>query len=709
MHSLLGALAVLRAPIVVAVIAYLVLLLPGQSEQIFITISEMTLWTRPGRLVATVFRVLPAAILLGAVFLICARRLIRAVPAYRLVAAKRHAELLDAISLVLAPVPITLLLVAYVRAVTEWPKSVGLIVPAAAFGAVAYLTSRNRARRHLTLVADRMCAMVGETSVGRVLMRVSIVIMTLNVLIASWPVQFGSLLGPIAVVFLFLAVLCVAASLLTHVYDRFQVPAIPALAVLALVAGTYGLNHNHELRVLSKEPPPAAPALADAFNKWLENRPDIDDFEGRPYPVYLVSAEGGGLYAAIHAAATLAAIQDNCPAFAAHVFAISAVSGGALGAAVFNSIVRAKPPPRNLPKDARCPPPQGDNNERQKLVREFFDRDFLTPVMAAGLFPDFFQHFLPWPIGAFDRSRALEASFETAWREVMRDNPNPVRNYFSSDFRSHWDAGADAPALLLNTTVVKSGGNILAAPFRVVSKWSDEGKMDVLLRTGTWSLAASVGLSARFPIVTPPAWVKPHGTASFEVMDGGYFDNSGMWTIIDLAQQLLEAAKTGTGDKLAAGSGQEVCAPGNLGVLEVRGRRQPFCVKLLKISAWADPSDRSVQGELAAPMTAFFSARVAHTHLAGIVAKRQYCGDAKCGLGQKSLQPHVYFRRLKLSRRLPLGWYYSRETVKGLIASTAPRAACSDTVAPDSHDEQLKEIEMENSCLFSRIAADLRL
>ena len=58
------------------------------------------------------------------------------------------------------------------------------------------------------------------------------------------------------------------------------------------------------------------------------------------YPVFVVSAQGGGLYAAYNTATFLARLIDLCPGFRRHLFAISSVSGGSVGAAVFASALR---------------------------------------------------------------------------------------------------------------------------------------------------------------------------------------------------------------------------------------------------------------------------------------------------------------------------------------------------------------------------------
>src|SRR5262249_53572571 len=80
---------------------------------------------------------------------------------------------------------------------------------------------------------------------------------------------------------------------------------------------------------------------ADEFKNWLEKRPDKENYRDSAYPVYVVSAQGGGMYAAYQTAIFLARLQDLCPSFRHHLFAISSVSGGSVGSATFVAALRA--------------------------------------------------------------------------------------------------------------------------------------------------------------------------------------------------------------------------------------------------------------------------------------------------------------------------------------------------------------------------------
>src|SRR5215467_7277200 len=81
-------------------------------------------------------------------------------------------------------------------------------------------------------------------------------------------------------------------------------------------------------------------AVADRFKTWI-TQPQRSAARSKPYPVFIIAVEGGGIYAATAASLFLAKLQDANPDFAQHVFAISAVSGGAIGATIFQALAAA--------------------------------------------------------------------------------------------------------------------------------------------------------------------------------------------------------------------------------------------------------------------------------------------------------------------------------------------------------------------------------
>jgi hypothetical protein len=151
--------------------------------------------------------------------------------------------------------------------------------------------------------------------------------------------RFLGVFGIIATFALFVAAFALYLSLLTL---RHRFPFVPIIIGAAFLFSWFDLNDNHEIRILGADADPRASQRASAwqeFQKWHETRPDRRDYD--EYPVYIVAAQGGGIYTAYQSALFLARLQDLCPGFKNHLFAISSVSGGSLGAATFVSLLNA--------------------------------------------------------------------------------------------------------------------------------------------------------------------------------------------------------------------------------------------------------------------------------------------------------------------------------------------------------------------------------
>ena len=286
-----------------------------------------------------------------------------------------------------------------------------------------------------------------------------------------------------------------------------------------------------------------------AFQEWLKHRRDLKKYAEGSYPVYVVAAEGGGIYAAFRTAMFLTVLQDLCPGFSHHLFAISSVSGGSVGAAIFNGLMQKRAEPSgSVESEAGCQ--RTDDVRLADIAEGILKNDFLSPALAAFLFPDFLQRFLPFRVPPFDRARALESSIEAAWNGGTQSYeqhysvghpeaqaPLERGNPLSAPFALSWNPESDAPALLINCTDVISGEKKIIAPFAVDSD---------LLPLRNISLSTAAVLSARFPWLTPPGWypVKDHAgkETAVELVDGGYVDNSGVVTALTLVKKMQQAA-----------------------------------------------------------------------------------------------------------------------------------------------------------------------
>jgi hypothetical protein len=242
--------------------------------------------------------------------------------------------------------------------------------------------------------------------------------------VATDAVSSMALVGTPAVMLLGLAFWTAATVVIGAVSRLTRIPLGALLILMLLVSSATNWNDNHGVRLVSTEhmferdlPSDLGQGATRAgqFDVWLENRQDWADFAGKPYPVFVIATEGGGLRAAYFTARVLAALQDRCPSFAEHIYGISGVSGGSVGAAVFAAHMRLTPRPS---AGSPCFASSGAPTGTSRLVDSVLRTDFLTPTLARLLFTDAMQQFAPWDIWRTDRADALDLTLQRRWNAV---------------------------------------------------------------------------------------------------------------------------------------------------------------------------------------------------------------------------------------------------------------------------------------------------
>ena len=363
------------------------------------------------------------------------------------------------------------------------------------------------------------------------------------------PVDVGRFLGPLWVLVIAIANAVAIGTITVWLFYRYRVPVVTIAILLAFVFSAW--NDNHAVRPLAVRATNVVdprPTLGAHLDQWLRLR-GLGTASGKPSPVILVAAAGGGLRAAYWTATALAAAQDRDSEFVRHVFAISGVSGGSLGAAVFTALAHdmatsggAILPCTLDPESAKAatPPP----GPLSTCTRTLLSDDFLSPVLAKLVAPDLAQRFLPVAVRAFDRSSGLEGSWEDSYKtKVGRPTLANGLVALTSDEASR----LRLPTLFLNATHVETGRRYIAMPLRpdaaarptlgdADSTFADA--VDVIgLLSGDLRLSGAVHNSARFTFVSPPGRLdKGDGVEYGHVVDGGYFENSGLATLREIDQ-----------------------------------------------------------------------------------------------------------------------------------------------------------------------------
>lgn len=389
------------------------------------------------------------------------------------------------------------------------------------------------------------------------------------------PVTVPQMMGPLGVLYVAGAVwVTVVSTLLIYPSRRFRLPSLFAILILmAVVFGAWNDNHRVHPDLNSRAAVEGRPPLSSHFDAWLQHRGVKACGESgcyEPFPVFIVAAEGGGIRAAYWTAAVLNAITREAPEFACHLFALSGVSGGSLGSAAFAARLADTFDLANdtaaLCSNMHRKPGQAflDASKSIRVELKALSQDFLSPVVAGMLFPDLVQRFLPVAVLP-DRASYLEKSWESAWIEAWeneRAEPGAAGhlaqrhatqgkgNPFSRDFLDLWaeDLGLLTPSLFMNATRVETGQRAIVSNIQLTE---DEGHhdgfrgdfgyaYDLLDRMGgSVPLSQAVHFSARFTYLSPAATVSDRMSGkSTRIVDGGYFENSGVTTAREIATVL---------------------------------------------------------------------------------------------------------------------------------------------------------------------------
>ena len=332
-------------------------------------------------------------------------------------------------------------------------------------------------------------------------------------------------------------------------------------------------KYDYSLQIARQNKFKKLPYLEERFEEWINQRTSISTKDGEKpgltilelakkyqseceelnkakdpkdqlncqYPIYIASAQGGGIYAAYHTAKSLAVLSEEVPGFSDHIFAISGVSGGSVGASVFVNALRTANPEK-----------QGEfkHGELGGRIDDYFGANYdrLAMILSTMLFGDTMQRFTPLPVPAWDRSLGLELGFENLYpyRNPGSRTLAPIQLdlSFYSDQVSNQVPGRQgrAPYLALNTTEVENGRRYILSPFRINSYYSDADFHEPWLRRPEqmkpldlrYSTAA--GMSARFPMVSPYGFFPEARARRF--IDGGLYDNSGAITAKEIINEL---------------------------------------------------------------------------------------------------------------------------------------------------------------------------
>jgi hypothetical protein len=323
-------------------------------------------------------------------------------------------------------------------------------------------------------------------------------------------------------------------------------------------------------------------------------------------------------------------------------------------------------------------------------------------------------------IGSYDRARGLEYAFETA--SSAPENGGKTA-FFERGMRSAWRPQGRTPALVVSMTRADTGEPYWIAPFRM-GEARDGTKIDGVEVTEMdyrqkvltienpeidVRVSTAVGLSARFPFVTPPGtldvvghrWLaKQNRFQTVGFVDGGYFENSGVESAWRLALAIKEERDREEGKGVAT-------RPVNIYILrigEISGFRytrvrteymhnmewfpQEYKEQLPESDLTSPPGT-----ELLAPVRALDASRQFRASYGwlGTVANNRVM--QRTTATTIDIQVDLFFGLTAETNPLPLGWQLTSETFLRILARQhllLPNQGCS----PSLEDKTILIAEM---------------
>jgi Ca2+/Na+ antiporter len=356
-------------------------------------------------------------------------------------------------------------------------------------------------------------------SLGEIRGNIAAFTFILGLVLFTWgmlaPINMGRHLDPLLLLMLWGATFLPLFSIITYHANRKGIPIVIIFVVLIFIFSMF--NDNHEIRTLSEYRPEQRPSLEQALINWHDAHCDAEGCE----PFILVATAGGGIRAAYWTGTVLGRMHDASEGkLADHLFAVSGVSGGSVGATIYRTVIA------NQKLDVTEP------------IQAILGEDYLGPIAAGMLYKDAMQRLMPIPVFS-DRAEIFEKGLQLGFNQGLVDADV---NLDSSFIKTTALDGKPWPALFLNSTWSENGRRIVAASLRTDNYAPPRGNQfiyqDLLNTLGKdMRLSTAAHNSARFPFVSPPGGWRPIGENKprwQRLQDGGLFENFGAETLLEI-------------------------------------------------------------------------------------------------------------------------------------------------------------------------------
>jgi len=319
---------------------------------------------------------------------------------------------------------------------------------------------------------------------------------------------------------------CWGCSALAFFFDRYSIPVLIPLVLVLFIASLFAPDYYY----------PTIPQQVDTAGTENES---AGGKVPSPDTMTVVASNGGGIQAAAWTAKVLVGLEKECQAkapkcgqdFGKSIHLISSVSGGSVGTMYFVN---------EYEKDGTLP----EAGLEDIVARA--EGSSLDQIAWGLLYPDLARTvniLLPRLPGPFNLDRGQ--TLEKAW---LREDMTWRKREGISQGLSQWQEDAEAgrrPGVIFNTTVAETGQRL---PLSTVLLPEDspggiryKRLLDKIKPKPTIPVVTAARLSAAFPYVSPAARAKKPEDAKIRgdgyhedhIVDGGYYDNYGISSLVE--------------------------------------------------------------------------------------------------------------------------------------------------------------------------------
>jgi hypothetical protein len=350
-----------------------------------------------------------------------------------------------------------------------------------------------------------------------------------NLFMSSW-------LRPGSILMLSLTGFTLLFTIIAYFHDYTRRPFGIVILILVIIFSYF--NDNTSIPTLKNKNVSKRETVDKVFDNWIKikkeswqtKHPDTD------MPIIFIATQGGGIRGLTWTSRVFHNLDSTYTGFLDQTFVISGVSGGGVGATAYLSWMN------DLQLNTNSPPSYQQFNN-------FTKRDFLSPLVASFTFADNLQRFLPVPIQSLERSKMLGRTWDNSYNECIGTGS------FSKSFLGMWydrnGFNYKIPSLILNGTLAENGQRVLTTNLKIAASQWFEDDIDFFEFTKRDITRSFASLNcSRFPFITSGGLVEYGGYKKGHVVDGGYRENTGLQSLLNVFCSIRERLRNEKGVRI---------------------------------------------------------------------------------------------------------------------------------------------------------------